>query len=200
MLIIFMGASDLGWECCRVLFEMEQDVIGIFSIPKEFWISWSPTPVTNVRHKSFQDIADARRVPLINVTSKMSDPTYEEIIAKLKPDIFMVIGWYYMVPRSIRALAPRGAVGIHASLLPKYRGGAPLGWTIIRGETQTGVTLFYFDNGIDDGDIIGQKRFSIGFDETIADVIQKASQASVQLLRECVPLLASGNAPRRKHE
>ena len=196
MRIIFMGASDLGWECCRVLFEIGQNLVGIFSIPREFRISWSPTPVTNVRYKSFQDLAEAHCVPLINVTAKLSDPSYKEIIRKLEPDIFIVIGWYYMIPRSIRELAPLGAVGVHASLLPKYRGGAPLVWAIINGETQSGVSLFCFDDGVDTGDVIGQKSFSIEFKETIAEVIQKTTQSSVQLVREFIPLVAGGHMPR----
>lgn len=196
MRIVFFGASELGWECCRTLFEMEQNVVGIFSIPPEFRISWSAAPVRNVRFRGFEDLAQARGVPLIYITKKMADLEYKRALSELKPDILVVIGWYYILPRSLRGLAPLGAVGIHASLLPKYRGGAPLVWAIIDGEAQTGVSLFYLGDGVDEGDIIGQASFKIGFDETIADVIVKATQASVSLVREYVPRLDAGTAPR----
>ena len=195
MRIVFMGATELGWECCRTLLEIGQEVVGIFSIPQEFRISWSPASVNNVQFKSFADLAAGRDIPLIYVTKKMSDPEYEATLRQLRPDLLVVIGWYYMVPRALRALAPLGAVGIHASLLPKYRGGAPLVWTIINGESQTGVSLFHFADGVDDGDLIGQRAFDIRDEDTIASVIEKASRASVGLVREYIPLLASGQAP-----
>ncbi|MGQ9581833.1 MAG: methionyl-tRNA formyltransferase [Armatimonadota bacterium] len=200
MRIVFMGASELGWECCRTLFEMGQDVVAIFSIPKEFRISWSFQLVTNVRYRSFEDLARAHSVPLIYVTKKMSALEYKNILQQMRPDILVVIGWYYMVPRSLREIAPLGAVGIHASLLPKYRGGAPLVWTIINGEARGGVSLFHLADGVDDGDLIGQSSFDIGLEEDIADVIRKATSASVQLVREYIPRLAAGNAPRMSQD
>jgi methionyl-tRNA formyltransferase len=175
---------------------MEQEIVGIFSIPKEFRISWAVKPIKNVRFKSFEDLAQEHDVPLIYVTRKMSDPVYQEALRRLQPDILIVIGWYYMVPRALRELAPLGAVGVHASLLPKYRGGAPLVWAIINGETQTGVSFFHFADGVDDGDLIGQANFDIAFEDDISDVVFKASTASVQLVCDYVPLLGAGKAPR----
>ncbi len=191
-----MGATELGWNCCRTLLEIGQEVVGIFSIPREFRISWSTTAVTNVQHKSFDDIAAAHSIPIFYVTGKMSDPACREALQELRPDIIIVAGWYYMLPRSLRELAPQGAVGLHASLLPKYRGGAPLVWATINGETKTGVSFFYFADGVDEGDIIGQAGFDIDFEDSISDLVYKASQASVDLIRQYVPLLAAGKAPR----
>ena len=196
MRIIFFGASELGWLCCRTLFEIEQDVVGIFSIPQQFRISWSSGNVTNVRFKSFEDLASEYSIPLIYVTKKMSDPEYREVVQTLHPDLLVVIGWYYMIPRSLRELAPLGAVGVHASLLPKYRGGAPLVWAIINGETSTGISLFHFADGVDDGDIIGQDSFEIMETDEITDVVAKSTIAAKNLVRRYIPLLAKGEAPR----
>lgn len=193
-----MGATELGWNCCRTLLETGQEVVGIFSIPQQFRISWSPTPVTNVQYRSFADLAAASSVPLIYVTKKMSE--YHEELRELRPDIIIVVGWYYMLPRSLRELAPLGAAGLHASILPKYRGGAPLVWATINGETETGVSFFYFADGVDDGDIIGQESFDIAFEDDIAALVQKASRASVGLISRYVPLLAAGTAPRLKQD
>lgn len=190
-----MGASELGWECCHTLFEMDQEIVGIFSVPREFRISWATAPVRNVRFRSFEDLASAHGVPLIYVNKKMSDPEYKEMLQQLRPDILVVIGWYHMVPGSLRRLAPLGAVGIHASLLPRYRGGAPLVWSIINGETQTGVSLFQLTDGVDDGDLVGQESFPIAMEDDIASVVEKATIASVHLVREYIPRLATGRAP-----
>lgn len=89
-----------------------------------------------------------------------------------------------MLPKSTRELTRYGAWGIHASLLPKYAGGAPLNWAIINGEKETGVTLFRMDDGVDDGDIISQKSFLIEFEDTINEIYQKATIASKEILNE----------------
>lgn len=196
MRIVFMGATELGWNSCRTLFDMGQKVVGIFSIPEQFRISWSPTPVKNVQYKSFEDLASAHSIPLVYVKGKMSDPEYADALRRLRPDIIIVVGWYYILPRSLRDLAPLGSVGLHASLLPKYRGGAPLVWATINGEAETGVTFFHFADGVDDGDIIGQAKFNIAFEDDIANLLEKASKASIKLLSDYVPMLADGTAPR----
>src|SRR6185369_5806584 len=196
MRIVFMGATELGWNACRTLFDTGQDVVGIFSIPQQFRISWSQTPVTNVQYKSFEDLATEHSIPLVYVEGKMSDPQYASALRSMRPDMIIVVGWYYILPRSLRELAPLGAAGLHASLLPKYRGGAPLVWATINGEAETGVTFFHFADGVDDGDIIGQARFAIDPEDDISRLLAKASNASIGLLSEYVPLLGAGTAPR----
>ena len=196
MRIVYLGASDIGWHCCKALLEDGHQVVGILSIPRRFRISWAKGEIENVRHRSFEDLAAQYKIPLLYMTTKMADPIYKIFISELRPDLLVVIGWYYVIPKNILKIPPLGTVGIHASLLPKYRGGAPLVWAIINGEQETGVTLFYFDEGVDDGDIIAQKRFPILLEDTIADVIEKARIASVELVREFIPRIAQGTAPR----
>lgn len=196
MRVVFMGASELGWECCRELCSLPVEVVGIFSIPQQFRISWSPTPVNNVQFRSFEDLAATHGVPLTYVTTKMSDPAYINELERLRPDLVLVIGWYYIVPRSLRKIPRLGTVGIHAALLPKYRGGAPLVWALINGETQAGVSLFYFEDGVDNGDVIGQRAFPLEGEDDIAHVLQKATAASIDLVRTYIPLLAEERAPR----
>jgi methionyl-tRNA formyltransferase len=200
MRIVFMGASELGWHCCRTLLESGQEVAGILSIPKEFRISWSDRPVTNVRFKSFEDLSQHYGIPLGYVTTRMSDPVYRELLQSWKPDLLVVIGWYYMVPRVLRDLARLGAVGIHASLLPRYRGGAPLVWAMINGERETGISLFHFADGVDTGDVIAQRAFDIAFEDDIATVVRKSLSASLDVVREYVPMLAAGTAPRHAQD
>ena len=94
-----------------------------------------------------------------------------EALREFRPDIALVCGWYWLISEEIRTLAPRGFFGIHNSLLPKYRGGAPLVWAIIHGEEEVGSTLFRLDSGIDDGPIAHQVRLKFPRTATIADAI-----------------------------
>jgi methionyl-tRNA formyltransferase len=195
MRIVFFGASDLGYRCCERLLEQGHSVVGIFTMPGEFRISYSPgEPVRNVLHRDFSELAARFGVPVVTVDGRMRDHT--EALAALAPDLLVVIGWYYMIPAEMRQLAPRGCVGIHASLLPKYRGGAPLVWAIIKGESEAGVTLFHLGDGVDNGDIIAQRRFPIEADDTIREVLARAASASIALTEEFVPRIGDGTAPR----
>ena len=154
MRIIFFGATEIGYQCCKQLFDIGENVVGICSIPQEFSISYSTTPVKNVTFRSFESLAENSGVPLIFITTKMSDPKHIETIKAWRPDFALAIGWYFMVPRVVRDLFPLGIAGIHASLLPKYRGGSRWCGQSSTVRPKTGVTLFYFDDGVDTGEII----------------------------------------------
>jgi methionyl-tRNA formyltransferase len=195
MAVVFFGASELGYRCCERLLERGVPVSGIFTIPRQFEISYSAgEPVTNVLHRDFHELGERFNLPVVEVTGRMGE--HAAALRQLDPELVVVIGWYYMVPRTLRELASRGCVGIHASLLPKYRGGAPLVWAIINGEREAGVTLFHLSDGVDDGDVVAQRRFAIGATDTIADVLGHATVASLELVEEFVPLLLDGRAPR----
>jgi methionyl-tRNA formyltransferase len=195
MRIVFFGASDLGFQCCERLLEIGQDVVAIVTMPREFAISYSPArPVTNVLHRDFHLLGAERGVPVIQAADGMKG--ISEQVAPLRPDLLVVVGWYYLIPKSLRALAPLGCVGVHASLLPKYRGGAPLVWAMINGEREAGVSLFYLEDGVDDGDIIAQSSFPIEEQDSIREVLAKATAESVVLVGEMIPRLADGSAPR----
>jgi methionyl-tRNA formyltransferase len=105
----------------------------------------------------------------------------------------LIAGWYHMVPGRVRALFPLGCVGLHASLLPRYRGGAPLTWAILNGEPEAGASLFELGDGIDDGPVYAQRRFPIGPSDYIADVLARAEAASLDLVTEVLPPLLRGN-------
>lgn len=194
MKIVFFGATDLGHQCLELIIESRlAEVAGIFTIPQEFSISYSPVPIKNMQYADFRKIANAHNIPLIEVQGKMRD--YKKQLMDLEPDFLLVIGWYYMIPKSLRELAAKGCAGIHASLLPKYRGGAPLVWAMINGEKETGVSLFYFEDGVDNGNIIAQKKFPITGDDTIREVLAKAADASLSILEEFIPQIAKNVAP-----
>ena len=120
------------------------------------------------------------------------------IVKKEKPDLCIVVGWYWLINNKLLSMVPGGFLGLHGSLLPKYRGNAPLIWPIINGDKKSGLTFFHFDKGMDTGDIIGQKIINIGENETIKDVLNKVEALTIELLEEFYPLIINDTAPRIK--
>lgn len=182
----FFGTTNYSKELLLFLLEKNIKPKAIFSIPQEFNISYSKEKVKNSNYANLKELADKYDILYYEIDSidgkRIKD--YEPIIKEFNLDLLLVLGWYYMVPKSTRELAKYGAWGIHASLLPKYAGGAPLNWAIINGEKQTGVTLFCMEDGVDDGDIIAQKSFSIDYEDTIKEVYDKATMASKEILSD----------------
>lgn len=118
------------------------------------------------------------------------------VIQRQKPTVGLVLGWYWILPDSMLSLFPRGVLGIHASLLPSLRGNAPLVWARLLGLPETGVSLFYFDDGIDTGDIVGQMVIPIDDKDTIADLLAKADVCAADLIAANIEDLLRGTAPR----
>ncbi len=174
----------------------ECDLAGIITTPREIEISYSDEPLTIRTHAQFDDVAERAGCPIACLSSRPTAASYLEPLVAWRPDLVLVLGWYYLVPRDVRALPPLGCLGIHASLLPKYRGGAPIPWAIINGEQASGVTLFHLEDEADAGDIVAQSVFPIASSDTCAEVIARATDASIELLRQTVPSLAVGSAPR----
>ena len=184
----FLGSTNYSKE--MLLFLIENGFIPrvIFYIPKRFKIKIQGVEEEkiNSNYADLTRIAKQYNIPYYEVNSidgkRLKD--YKDKIKKLNLDLFLVLGWYYMIPKSIRGLVKYGAWGIHASLLPRYAGGAPLVWAIINGEKETGVTLFRMEDGVDDGDIIAQKKLKINDNDTIKEVYNKATVASQKILVE----------------
>jgi methionyl-tRNA formyltransferase len=187
MKVVFFGCTRFSESIFKELLMLKDvNILAIFSIPKEFSISYRKDKVLNANFADLSGYAQSLGIPLYLVDSepgkRISD--YKNIITQLNPDVILVMGWYYMVPKNIRELAKYGAWGIHASLLPKYAGGAPLVWAIIEGESSTGVTLFKLSDGVDDGDIISQVEFPIAQNDTIREVYENATIASIQVIND----------------
>ncbi len=186
MKTIFLGTTNFSKEMFIHLLKNNIQIEAVFGMPKEFNISYSKSKVTNFNFADMEELAKEYRLKYIEVDStngkRLTD--YSEIIESIQPDVILVLGWYYMVPKKIRDLAKHGAWGIHASLLPEYAGGAPLVWAVINGEKEAGITLFKLSDGVDDGDIIKQSSFPIAFEDTIKEVYNKAIKVSKDALLE----------------
>jgi len=194
MKIVFFGCTKFSEELLTHLLKNKVDVKAIFSIPEYFNISYSKKKVKNSNFFDLKPIAQKSKIPFYEIDSVEGKKTkdYYDVIKNIKPDVILVLGWYYMVPKSIRLIPKYGAWGIHASLLPDYAGGAPLVWAIINGEKKTGVTLFRMESGVDDGDIISQTEFLIEDNDTIKEVYEKATKSSKKILNN---VLTSDSEP-----
>lgn len=131
----------------------------------------------------------------IKILKKPSE--LEKKIESLKPALGIVVGWYWIINDKTISLFDKGLVGLHGSLLPKYRGMAPFVWQIINGLKESGISLFYIESGVDTGDIIGQEKFIISNDEYIENVLEKAENSSIKLFLKYFPMLIANNAPRK---
>lgn len=199
MRVVVLSSTAFGHRCVAegVVGVPGVELVGLLTTAPAISISYSPgRPVRLSTHASFADLAAAGGFELVDLGAKVEPRAYDAPLERLAPDLLLALGWYYMVPRRVRARAPRGCLGIHASLLPRFRGGAPLNWAIIEGERETGVTLFHLEDGVDDGDVVAQGTVTIGDDDTIATVYERATRASIELLRRELPRLADGTATR----
>ena len=189
MKIVFLGCTKFSEELLQALVANGFDIAAIFTIPQEFMVRGNEK-VKNSNYSNLKPIAEKQNIPLYYVDENKKLGEYEFIIKEINPDIILVLGWYYIVPKSIRAIPKYGACGIHASLLPKYAGWAPLVWAMINGEKETGVTFFQFDGSVDGGDIIAQERFKIEYNDTIKEVYEKATNKSIEILVKTLPILS----------
>lgn len=170
------------------------ELVGVVTTPAAIDISYSDAPVKISTYVDFREQLGNTACEIAVLASSPSIADYLEPLNRWKPEVVLALGWYYMVPKAVRSAIPHGCLGIHASLLPKYRGGAPIPWAIIQGEKQTGVSLFVLEKGVDTGDILGQLPIPIEADDTCATVYGRATLASCELLRNQLALLAQGRA------
>jgi methionyl-tRNA formyltransferase len=190
MRVVFLGSKALGASILNELYKISSEsLIGA--------ITFDDSNDSRSALNQFYDFAK-RTGKLLHVLNKASG--LASAIEKLNPDICIVVGWYWVLKRELLESVPYGWLGIHASLLPKYRGGSPLVWAMINGETETGISLFYFDEGMDTGNIVAQRRIKIGFDYTIADLLSQVEQQSLEVIQEMYPRLLSGTAPSSKQD
>lgn len=199
MRVVFIGASSFGLKCLSAIHRLPAvSVVGVLTNPRTFNISYSDKLVTNVLHADFVTWAAQHALPCHEMARSMRDEGLLAWVRSLEPQLFVVSGWYHMVPKVLRDIAP--AIGLHASLLPDYSGGAPLVWAMINGESRTGITLFQMDDGVDSGPIIGQAEEPILATDTIGSLYARIEGRGLELLERHLPALAAGTAELRTQD
>lgn len=191
-----LSSTTFGYRCLKegILGMPGIQVKGILTTLPEINMPHSDKPMAIRTHANFNNLPTGCAIEVMR--GEITANSYLQRLNRWHPDLLLVLGWYYIIPREVRECISLGCAGIHASLLPKYRGGAPIPWAIINGEIITGITFFYMGNGIDDGDIIAQKKFTIAEMDNCATVYEKATQASIMTLINYLPRIADGTAPR----
>lgn len=192
------SSSRFGRRCLEeaILKTAVVELVGILTTSEEVKLGPHRRTMALTSPARYEELSDSLNCPLEIRDTRLSDDDYRRLLAEWKPDLVLVLGWYQVIPALILPLAPLGFVGIHASLLPRYRGMAPVNWVIINGESETGISMFYLADGVDNGDIISQTRIPISEADTCATLYDKVTAEAIITLREQLPLIAAGRAAR----
>lgn len=191
MRIVFMGTPDFAVPSLEGLIRAGHTVCGVFCQPDK--------PVGRHQNKlqapPVKQTALAHNIPVFQ-PAKLRDGTALAQLKELDPELIVVAAYGRILPDDILNLPPKGCINVHSSLLPKYRGAAPINWAVINGETETGVTIMYMATELDAGDIIAQTATPIDPEETVETLHDRLAQMGGELLVKTVSGLAAGTATR----
>ena len=194
MRIVFMGTPDFAAASLRRLLEERFEVAGVFTQPDKprgrgMELAFSPV----------KELALEAGLPVFQ-PEKMRDGTAMDILRRLEPDILVVVAYGRILPDEMLALGRYGAVNVHGSLLPKYRGAAPIQWAVLNGDPVTGVSTMYLAHDMDAGDIIYTAETEIGEFETAGELFDRLKLMGADLLIKTLRDIEAGIAPRKPQD
>ncbi|HIU75230.1 MAG TPA: methionyl-tRNA formyltransferase [Candidatus Pelethocola excrementipullorum] len=192
MRVVFMGTPDFSVGTLEAIIAAKHEVAGVVTQPdrpKGRGKAMQATPV--------KAAALAHNIPVYQ-PEKVREPEFVETLKNLKPDVIVVVAFGQIIPASILEIPPMGCINVHASLLPKYRGAAPIQWAVIDGEKESGVTIMYMDTGLDTGDMLAKTVVPLEEDETGGSLFDKLSDAGAKLLVETLTKLELGQVKPEK--
>lgn len=191
--ILFMGTPDFAKESLEAIYNAGHNILGVVTNPdkpKGRGMKLVASPV--------KEFAMEKRIPIYQPLKVRNNQEFIDEIKKLKPDVICVVAYGKILPKEILDIPEYGCINVHASLLPNYRGAAPIQWAVINGDEETGVTTMYMDVGMDTGDIILKEKVEIENDETTGELWERLSQIGGKLLVETLKQIENGTAPREK--
>ena len=191
--ILFMRTTDFAMESVDSLYTSGYNILGVVTNvdkPKGRGMKLYPSPV--------KEYALDKDIKIFQPEKVKNNPEFIEQIKALNPDIICVVAYGKILPKEILDIPKYGCINVHASLLPKYRGAAPIQWAILNGDKKTGVTTMYMDEGMDTGDIILQKEVEIDEDETTGELWDELAEVGGDLLVETLRKIEEGTATRTK--
>ncbi len=194
MNVIFMGTPEFAVPCLDILIKDGHTVTSVFTQPNKpvgRKQVLTPPPV--------KVLAEEHGIPVYQPGTLKSEEIVSLISAQ-RPDVIAVTAYGKILPKTVLELPKYGCINVHASLLPKYRGAGPIQWSVINGETVTGVTTMYMAQGIDTGDMILERETPIGPEETAGELHDRLSVIGAQALSETLRLLEAGTAPREAQD
>ena len=178
MKLVFMGSGRFAVPSFRALLDSSHTVTALITQPDK------PAGRGHAIHAPpTKTLALERSVP-VHQPKKMRDPESVALIQELAPDCIIVAAYSQIIPNSILDIPPKGIINVHGSLLPAYRGAAPIQWAIVRGETETGITTMQMDEGLDTGAILLQKKIPIEPENTSASLEDKLALVGAELILE----------------
>lgn len=187
MKILFMGTPDFSRESLNKLYEAGYDICGVVTTPDRpagRGMKLVASPV--------KEYAIEKNLKLFQPEKISKNDEFKDKIKELEPDLVVVVSYGIILPKSFIEIPKLGCINVHPSMLPKYRGPAPIQWAILNGDKTTGVTIMYIDKGMDSGDIIKQKEVEIEDEETTGDLWTRLSYIGSELLLECVNNINNG--------
>ena len=192
--IVFMGTPEFAVPPLQRLIDDGYPVVGVVCQPdrpkgRHQLLSAPPVKV----------LAEAHGIPVLQ-PEKVRTSDFEQQLRKLSPDLIVTAAYGRILPPNILAIPPRGCLNIHASLLPSYRGAAPIQWSIIHGEPETGVTIMLMDEGMDTGDILIQRRLAIPEDGDAEKLAQQLALLGADMLQEAIEGWLDGRLIAQKQE
>jgi len=185
MNIVFMGTPEFSVPSLSILLENDFNIVGVVTVPDK--------PKGRGRTLQYSDVkkfAIEKKLPVLQ-PEKMKNESFVNEIKNLQSDIIIVVA-FRILPKEIFAIPKYGSFNLHASILPKYRGAAPINWAIINGEKETGVTTFFLKEEVDTGNIILQKKIPIGDEDDAGMIHDKLSELGAQVVLETVRMIEKG--------
>lgn len=190
MRIVFMGTPEFAAVSLQSLMDAKHEILGVVTQPDK--PKGRKKAVTFLPVKA---LAIKENIPCYQPT-KVNDESFIDIVRELNPDVIVVAAFGQILSKSILELPKYGCINVHASLLPKYRGAAPISWVVINGEKEAGVTIMHMDVGCDTGDMIIKDQILLEEKETGGSLHDKLAKLGGQLIVKALPMIEDGTAPR----
>ena len=191
MKIVFMGTPDFAKDSLEAIYNAGHTILGVVTNPdkpKGRGMQMIASPV--------KEYALEKNLMIYQPEKIKNNIEFIENIKQLNPDVICVVAYGKILPEEILKIPKKGCINVHGSLLPKYRGAAPIQWAVLNGDKTTGITTMYMDVGMDTGDMILRKEVQIGNDETTGELWERLSKIGAELLVETLEKIENGSAPR----
>ena len=193
MKIVFMGTPDFAKESLESIYNAGHEILGVVTNPdkpKGRGMKMVASPV--------KEFALEKNMKIYQPLKVRNNIEFIEEIKELNPDVICVVAYGKILPKEILDIPRLGCINVHGSLLPKYRGAAPIQWAVLNGDKTTGITTMYMDVGMDTGDMILKEEVGIREDETTGELWNRLSEIGGKLLVETLKRIEEGTAPREK--
>lgn len=192
MKIVFMGTPEFAVPCLQKIIDEGHEVLAVVTQPDKPKGRGKKLAMPPVKELALKYDIDVYQ-PV-----KAREESFVEKLKEINPELIVVVAFGQILPKSILDIPKFGCVNVHASLLPKYRGAAPLNWVIINGEEKTGVTTMYMDVGLDTGDMILKSEIPLDDEITAGELHDKMMVQGAEVLKDTINLISKGEAPREK--